>query len=129
MVIGTNLTFGPMHILGLQGQPRRMYRYAPDRIGEGFFDGQFWNLVATIGSLIIALSVLLFIINIVITVRQPANAPLDPWDAAEPRVDDDQSAEAAQLRRHPDRPLTRRVLPPQVRRGRRHWRDQADRDR
>jgi cytochrome c oxidase subunit 1 len=81
MVIGTNLTFGPMHILGLQGQPRRMYRYAPDRIGEGFFDGQFWNLVATIGSLIIALSVLLFIINIVITSRRPANAPLDPWDA------------------------------------------------
>jgi len=80
-VIGTNLTFGPMHILGLQGQPRRMYRYAPDRIGEGFFDGQFWNLVATIGSLIIALSVLLFIINIVITSRRPANAPLDPWDA------------------------------------------------
>ncbi len=81
MVIGTNLTFGPMHILGLQGQPRRMYRYAPDRIGEGFFDGQFWNFVATIGSLIIALSVLLFIINIVITSRRPANAPLDPWDA------------------------------------------------
>ena len=29
MVIGMNLTFGPMHIVGLQGQPRRMYRYAP----------------------------------------------------------------------------------------------------
>ena len=81
MVIGTNLTFGPMHILGLQGQPRRMYRYAPDRIGEGFFDGQLWNFVSTIGSLTIALSVLLFIVNIVITSRRPANAPLDPWDA------------------------------------------------
>ncbi|MGD9701864.1 MAG: cytochrome c oxidase subunit I [Acidimicrobiia bacterium] len=81
MVIGTNLTFGPMHILGLQGQPRRMYRYAPDRIGTGFFDGQFWNFVATIGSLTIAIGVLLFIVNIVITARKPANAPLDPWDA------------------------------------------------
>jgi len=81
MVIGTNLTFGPMHILGLQGQPRRMYRYSPDRIGTGFFDGEFWNLVETIGAFILALSVLTFIINVVITARRPANAPLDPWDA------------------------------------------------
>jgi cytochrome c oxidase subunit I len=81
MVIGMNLTFGPMHIFGLQGQPRRMYRYAPDRIGEGFFNLHFWNAVSTIGSLTIALGVLAFIWNVWITSRKPANAPLDPWDA------------------------------------------------
>ncbi len=74
-VAGTNLTFGPMHIVGLQGQPRRMYLY-PDGYGFGF-----WNLVESIGAFIIATGVLVFIINVVRTARGPANAPLDPWDA------------------------------------------------
>ena len=83
MVIGMNLTFGPMHILGLQGQPRRMYRYDTSRVGSGFFNLAFWNLVATIGSFILAVGVLFFIINIFYTYkrRQLAKAPLDPWDA------------------------------------------------
>ena len=38
MVIGMNMTFGPMHIIGLQGQPRRMYQWTEDRAGEGFFN-------------------------------------------------------------------------------------------
>ena len=38
MVIGMNLTFGPMHIIGLQGQPRRMYQWTEERAGEGFFN-------------------------------------------------------------------------------------------
>jgi cytochrome c oxidase subunit 1 len=75
MVIGLNLTFGPMHIIGLQGQPRRMYLYDS---GMGF---DFWNLLETIGAFILALGVLLFIINVVITARGPRRAPLDPWDA------------------------------------------------
>ena len=81
MVLGMNLTFGPMHILGLQGQPRRMYRYDPDRMGEGFFNLTFWNQVSTVGSLLLSIGVLLFIINVWKTSRKPANAPLDPWDA------------------------------------------------
>jgi len=81
MVIGMNLTFGPMHILGLQGQPRRMYRYAPDRVGTGFFNLTFWNRVSTIGSLTLAVAIMFFIVNVFITSRKPANAPLDPWDA------------------------------------------------
>ena len=83
MVIGMNLTFGPMHVLGLQGQPRRMYRYDTSRVGSGFFNLTFWNLVATIGSFILAVGVLVFIINIVYTYkrRQLTKAPLDPWDA------------------------------------------------
>ena len=81
MVIGMNMTFGPMHILGLQGQPRRMQNWTPFRAGEGFFNGAFWNLVASIGSFVLAFGVLLFLINVVKTTRNPAKAPLDPWDA------------------------------------------------
>ena len=45
MLIGFNLTFGPMHVLGLQGQPRRMYIYDSDM---GF---DIWNMVSTVGRL------------------------------------------------------------------------------
>ncbi len=81
MVIGLNLTFGPMHILGLQGQPRRMYVWTEARAGEGFFNLGFWNLVSSIGSFVLAFGILLFLINVVQTTRKGAAAPLDPWDA------------------------------------------------
>lgn len=81
MVIGMNLTFGPMHILGLQGQPRRMYIWTEARAGEGFFNFGFWNLVSSIGSFVLAVGVLFFIINVIKTSRNPERAPLDPWDA------------------------------------------------
>ncbi|MFM7687008.1 MAG: cytochrome c oxidase subunit I [Actinomycetota bacterium] len=81
MFFGINLTFAPMHILGLQGQPRRMVVW-PDKItGEGFFDIAFWNRVASVGSFVIALGVLLFVINIFHTSKKAPAAPLDPWDA------------------------------------------------
>ena len=44
MLIGFNLTFFPMHFLGLMGMPRRIYTYAP---GLGW---DFWNLVCTVGA-------------------------------------------------------------------------------
>ena len=81
MVIGMNLTFGPMHILGLQGQPRRMYQWTEARAGEGFFNLAFWNLIASIGSFVLAIGILLFLINVVITARNPTRAPLDPWNS------------------------------------------------
>jgi cytochrome c oxidase subunit 1 len=80
MVIGMNMTFGPMHIIGLQGQPRRMYVWTENRAGEGFFDLGFWNLIASIGSAVLGIGVLLFFINVWIS-RKHAPAPLDPWDA------------------------------------------------
>jgi cytochrome c oxidase subunit 1 len=81
MVIGMNLTFGPMHILGLQGQPRRMYQWTEARAGEGFFNLAFWNLVSSIGSFVLAVGILLFLINVVITARNPTKSPLDPWNS------------------------------------------------
>ena len=74
MFIGFNLTFGPMHILGLNGMPRRTYRYGA---GLGW---DFWNLVATVGAFLIALSVLLFIYNLVKSRRSGPLAGNDPWD-------------------------------------------------
>jgi cytochrome c oxidase subunit I len=81
MIVGMNLTFGPMHIIGLQGQPRRMYQTTAARAGEGFFNLNFWNLVSSIGALVLGIGVLLFVINVIITTRRPEKAPLDPWDA------------------------------------------------
>ncbi len=80
MIIGMNLTFGPMHILGLQGQPRRMYVWTGDRAGDGFFDLAFWNLVSTIGSLILGIGAFLFLVNVWVSRKHPP-APADPWDA------------------------------------------------
>ncbi len=81
MVIGMNLTFGPMHILGLQGQPRRMVVYPDKLTGEGFFNLYFWNAAATVGSYLIALGVFVFLVNVWRTTRKGVQAPLDPWDA------------------------------------------------
>ncbi len=81
MFFGVNLTFAPMHILGMQGQPRRMVVWPEKLTGEGFFDLAFWNYVATLGSFVIALGVLMFVINIYYTSKKAPKAPLDPWDA------------------------------------------------
>jgi cytochrome c oxidase subunit 1 len=75
MFVGFNLTFGPMHTLGLQGQPRRTYTYPT---GMGW---DFWNLIATLGAFTIAVSVLVFIVNAVRSFRKPKEAEADPWDA------------------------------------------------
>jgi cytochrome c oxidase subunit 1 len=75
MLIGFNVTFAPFHILGLQGMARRYYRYPAH---QGF---DFWNMVSTIGSFIIAFSILLFLINLVYTHFRGQLAGDDPWDA------------------------------------------------
>ncbi len=80
MIIGMNLTFGPMHILGLQGQPRRMYIWTGDRAGDGFFDLAFWNLVSSIGAFVLGIGAFLFLVNVWVSRKHPP-APADPWDA------------------------------------------------
>ncbi len=80
MIVGMNMTFGPMHILGLQGQPRRMYIWTEARAGDGFFNLGFWNLVSSIGTLTLGIGVLFFVINVWVSRKAPP-APADPWDA------------------------------------------------
>ncbi|MER3419436.1 MAG: cytochrome c oxidase subunit I [Chloroflexota bacterium] len=75
MLIGFNLTFGPMHIVGLEGMLRRTFTY-PE--GTGW---DFWNLLETIGAFVIATAILVFIFNVIKTARSRERAPLDPWDA------------------------------------------------
>ena len=81
MFIGVNLTFGPMHILGMQGQPRRMVVWPKKLTGDGFFNLAFWNKVSSLGAFTIATGVLLFVINVFRTAKKAEKAPLDPWDA------------------------------------------------
>ncbi|HUF96547.1 MAG TPA: cytochrome c oxidase subunit I [Ilumatobacter sp.] len=81
MIVGMNLTFGPMHIIGLQGQPRRMYQHTTARNGDGFFNITFWNAVSSVGSLVLGIGVLIFVWNIYHSHRKHGPAPLDPWDA------------------------------------------------
>jgi cytochrome c oxidase subunit I+III len=71
--IGFNVTFFPMHLLGMHGMPRRVYSYAAE-MGWGRL-----NLTATIGALLIAVSVLLFIVNLLRSRRHGAPAGPDPW--------------------------------------------------
>ena len=82
-VIGMNLTFGPMHMIGLQGQPRRMVVWPEHLTGDGLFNLGFWNKVATVGSYILGAGVIVFIWNVVRThiLKRGEVAPLDPWDA------------------------------------------------
>jgi cytochrome c oxidase subunit I len=74
MFLGFNLTFAPMHILGLNGMPRRIYTY-PEGMGW-----DFWNAVETVGAFVIAVSILVFMYNVAITMRKPKTAGEDPWD-------------------------------------------------
>jgi cytochrome c oxidase subunit I len=74
MIIGLNLTFMPMHILGILGMPRRISTYLDNR---GWGD---LNSLVTFGAFVIAISVTVFLINVVISMRAPKTAPNDPWE-------------------------------------------------
>ena len=75
MFAGFNLGFFPMHLLGLAGMPRRIYTYPA---------GMGWdttNLVVSAGSALFAAGVLLFLINVAVSLRRGAPAGDNPWDA------------------------------------------------
>jgi cytochrome c oxidase subunit 1 len=73
--VGVNVTFFPMHLLGLDGMPRRVYTYLPE-MGWGKL-----NLLATFGSWIIATSVIVFVVNVARSWRNGAVAGSNPWQA------------------------------------------------
>ncbi len=75
MMIGFNLTFAPMHWLGLQGMVRRTWKYAPETGLEP------WNVAVTVGAFIIAIAVLVFIVNWYTSKRRGQPSGLDPWDS------------------------------------------------
>jgi cytochrome c oxidase subunit I len=73
---GFHLAFFPMHILGLAGMPRRIYTYAA---------GLGWdqlNLTATAGAVLLASSIVMFIVNVALSLKRGAQAGANPWDAA-----------------------------------------------
>ncbi|HSG84714.1 MAG TPA: cytochrome c oxidase subunit I [Candidatus Limnocylindrales bacterium] len=74
LFIGFNLTFFPMHQLGLAGMPRRIADYSSS---AGWND---LNLVATIGGFVIALGVLPFLFNVFVSLRGGKRAGDDPWE-------------------------------------------------
>ena len=74
LVIGTNLTFFPMFLVGEAGMPRRISRY-PQHPG--------WvtdNRLETIGAGIIAVAVLVFLVNVAVSMRRRVIAGDDPWE-------------------------------------------------
>ena len=75
LFVGFNLTFFPMHILGLNGMPRRVYTYLPET-GWGTL-----NLVETIGAVLIAVGGIIFIADVLSALRAGAIATRNPWDA------------------------------------------------
>jgi cytochrome c oxidase subunit I len=74
--VGMNLTFFPMHFLGMFGMPRRIFTYA-DNLGFNEM-----NLMASVGSFIIALGTLVFTYNLLTAWKRGKVAGPNPWGAA-----------------------------------------------
>ena len=73
--VGMNLTFFPMHFVGLNGMPRRIYTY-----GEEFGWGLL-NMLSSLGYVVLFIGMLLFVINLLNSLRNGRAAGHDPWDA------------------------------------------------
>jgi cytochrome c oxidase subunit 1/cytochrome c oxidase subunit I+III len=73
--IGFNVAFLPMHLTGLWGMPRRVYTYGPD-LGWNTL-----NMISSVGSFVLALGILLFLANVVLSLRSGVRATANPWNA------------------------------------------------
>ena len=73
--IGMNLTFFPMHFVGMNGMPRRIYTYSED-FGWGLL-----NSLSSLGYVVLFIGMLLLVINIIQSLRNGRVAGHDPWDA------------------------------------------------
>jgi cytochrome c oxidase subunit 1 len=74
--VGFNLAFFPMHILGLQGMPRRVYTYPPELPWSGL------NLFVSLSTLLLAAGFLLFFIDAIRSARHGQPAGDNPWNAS-----------------------------------------------
>jgi cytochrome c oxidase subunit 1 len=74
LFIGFNLTFFPQHFLGLEGMPRRIYTYENES-WEGY------NMASTVGSWVMGVAVLLFLVNVIRTWQHGERVGNDPWQA------------------------------------------------
>jgi cytochrome c oxidase subunit I len=74
-LVGFHLTFDTMHVPGLLGMPRRIYTYEAGRGWEG------WNAVVSVGALIQAVALGVFVFNLVHSALRGRKAGNDPWDA------------------------------------------------
>lgn len=73
--VGFNMTFFPMHFLGLEGMPRRYYTY-----GEGA-GWNFWNMIVTFGAYILGFAMLLLLYNVGNSLKKGKRVGANPWDA------------------------------------------------
>jgi cytochrome c oxidase subunit 1 len=74
-LIGFNLTFFPQHFLGVDGMPRRIYTYPAG------MNWETWNFWSTMGAYLAAISGVIFLINVLTSLRSGKEAGPDPWDA------------------------------------------------
>ena len=74
--LGFQLAFFPMHIAGINGMPRRVYTYPA---GMGL---ELPNMLSSIGSAVVALAVLMFVINMLKSLRVGAKSAPNPWDGS-----------------------------------------------
>jgi cytochrome c oxidase subunit I len=75
LYVGFILTFGPMHVSGMLGMPRRIFTYQPDRAWE------IWNQLSTVGAFVQAPSYAIFVYNVIVSLWKGKPAGDDPWDA------------------------------------------------
>ena len=75
LFIGFNVTFLPMHLMGIDGMPRRVFTYASTGPLPAL------NLIATAGSYVMLVGVVLFAWNVVVSGLRHEPVGDDPWDA------------------------------------------------
>jgi cytochrome c oxidase subunit 1 len=74
--VAFQVTFFPMHVLGLLGMPRRVYTYPGDLGWDGL------NLLSSLGALVLATGMAIYLLNLILSARKGPLAGANPWDAS-----------------------------------------------
>ena len=110
--IGFNVAFFPMHFVGMDGMPRRIYTY------DSAMGWDFWNMVSTVGAFLIGAATLIFLHNAFRSLRKGGARWERPLGRQNPGVVHLFAASRVQLRRDPDGTLAGRLLGREVRQRR-----------